>query len=119
MPTKDEYAELINGTNSSWVENYDGIKGLNGILLTGRFRRNASIFIPAAGYGNGTEIYGNDLACYMWTSSLDVDYPYNSYNAFFNSEAANPDNISNRYCGFNVRCIREFHRIIPNADMHE
>lgn len=53
MPTKEKYQELINGTNSSWITDYNDIEGLNGILLIAKNNEDVSIFIPAAGYYEG------------------------------------------------------------------
>ena len=52
IPTKEQCEELIKYTTpSDYIENYNSIEGLNGIILTSNINNN-KIFIPDAGYWN-------------------------------------------------------------------
>ena len=71
MPTKDELKELIDNTNSVWVEDYKG-SGVNGRQFTSKKEgyQDNSIFIPAAGtYFEGSE-YDLNKFVDVWSSSL-------------------------------------------------
>ena len=74
MPTKEELQELIDNTTNEWVEDYNGISGLNGILFESKSNDN-TLFIPAAGarYHNFTDNIGSYV--YVWSSTLMVDNP--------------------------------------------
>ena len=69
IPTKDEAEELLDTkrVTRKWQENYNGIEGLNGCLLTSNSTGN-TIFIPAGGiYENGKlKHYGK--ICFIWCS---------------------------------------------------
>lgn len=100
MPTNSEFTELINNTTPTFID-LDGNEftkskaqsgaiesyNLKGIKLTGS--NGNSIFIPAAGYCDGTMLSG--VGCYgdLWSSSLHTS----------NSQLA-------RYMGFN--CLGNF-----------
>ena len=112
IPTKEQCEELIKYTNNYRVNNYDpnktihnpkdddGIKGLNGRIFEGK--NGNQIFIPAAGYYNGSNIYNERFYGYLWTSSLHFrqDSCYLSFNP------GNTDLRSGgRYFGFSIRPV--------------
>ena len=73
MPTKAEQDELRNNCTWSWTTQ----KRVNGYKVTGP--NGNSIFLPAAGYRNGTEAGGSGVDGGYWSSSLgcgDSDYAY-------------------------------------------
>ena len=102
MPTKEDFDELLAGTINSWVTNYKGISGLNGRVFTGI--NGNTMFIPAAGYRHGSDIYLVGSDCYLWSSTLNLDYPYDAYRLYFYSDNIRM-NLSNRCSGFSVRPI--------------
>ena len=63
-----------------------------------------SMFIPAAGYCNGSDIYDVGSDCSLWSSSLDLDYPNNAYDLYFDSDVVNMNNDC-CYYGLSVRPI--------------
>ena len=89
IPTKEQYEELIKYTNNYWVNNYnpnkiihnpgndDVIHGLNGRIFKGK--NGNSLFIPAAGYRNGSDICLAGSHCSQWSSSLYLDIPSDAY----------------------------------------
>ncbi len=110
IPTKEQCEELINYTQNYWVNNYnpnniehhtndDGIKGLNGRVFVGK--NGNQLFIPAAGYRYGSNIFNAGSSCFLWSSGLNLAYPRSAYDLYFYS-----DNISMyndfRYYGYSV-----------------
>ena len=74
MPTEDQFQELFNPayTTSVWTEQ----NGLYGRLVTSRVNGN-SVFLPAAGYMNGTTLSSGGTGGYYATRNLsanDCDY---------------------------------------------
>ena len=103
MPTKEDFDELKAGTTSSWVTNYNGISGLKGRVFTSKINGN-TLFIPAAGYRHGSDIFNVGSFCYLWSSSLLLDSPYCAYYLSFYS--GNIGMFSRDRCdGFSVRPV--------------
>ena len=98
MPTEAEQNELCN--NCTWTLTTQN--GVNGYKVTGP--NGNSIFLPAAGYRRGTDVYGRGNYGYYWSgslSSLDSDpacflyfSDYNYYWSYFS-----------RYYGQSVRPV--------------
>ena len=65
MPTTDEQQELKNNCTWTWTT----LNGVNGYRVTGP--NGNSIFLPAAGYRYGTEVYFRGSSGLYWSSSLD------------------------------------------------
>jgi hypothetical protein len=68
MPTADEIKELNDKCSWTWTT----LNGVNGYRVTGP--NGNSIFLPAAGFRNGTELYSRGAFGYYWSSSLGDDY---------------------------------------------
>ena len=105
MPTKGDFQELLDNTNSQWVT----INGINGRKFTSKTNGN-SIFIPASGSRLGSSFYGQGIGGYVWSSSLDAEDNGCAWDLHFDS-----DNISsiyynfyrNRYRGYVVRGVMD------------
>ena len=105
MPTKGDFQELLDDTNSEWVT----INGINGRKFTSKTNGN-SIFIPASGSRLGSSFYGQGIGGYVWSSSLDAEDNGCAWDLHFDS-----DNISgiyynfyrNRYRGYAVRGVMD------------
>ena len=99
MPTADEFKELID--NCTWIwTTQDGVEGYQVDGPNGN-----AIFLPAAGYRNGSVLKEAGSQGRYWLSSL---YSLESYNAgylFFDSGAYGRYYYY-RYCGFSVRPVR-------------
>lgn len=77
MPTLDEIKELVNNCTWKWTT-YNGV---NGQLVTGP--NGNSIFLPAAGYRNGTYLlYRGSLGLY-WSATLDEVVSFYAYLLYF------------------------------------
>ena len=117
MPTSTEMQDLI--TNCSW--SWDNINGVDGYIITGS--SNNKIFLPAAGYMNGTSLdWKNSGGIYMtstqagdisgyaytlgFTSGEIVIYNYATYWSIFSHD--NP--FAERRIGHAVRAVAA-----PNA----
>ena len=104
MPTDSEFAELIANTTTTWTTS----NGVNGRLVTGKGDyASASIFLPAAGRGDGTSLdYSGSYGLY-WSStpsSSRSDYAWRLL--FFSGDFYRSD--YDRYYGFSVRALRGF-----------
>ncbi|MBO4587461.1 MAG: hypothetical protein J5711_00980 [Bacteroidales bacterium] len=99
IPTKAEWQELLDNTTSVWTT----VNNVNGRKLTGT--NGNSLFLPAAGYLSGTELYyaGENGSC--WSSSLDESVPHRAWSMLFDSGGRYGINY-NRYCGQPVRAVR-------------
>ena len=114
IPTKEQCEELINYTKNYWVKNYDptklkhnkkddgGIKWLNGRIFEGK--NGNQMFIPAAGYCDGSTIYNDRAYCYLWTSSLHLDFTYHAYDLYIDSTNIRVSSNS-RYNGYSIRPV--------------
>ena len=99
MPTEGEWWELYNNTIVIWTTQ----NGVNGRLFTAT--NGKSLFLPAAGYYNGSSLlsagnYGN-----YWSSSLDTSFPYGAWDVYFFSDSYYMRDGS-RNCGRSVRAVR-------------
>ena len=83
MPTDAEWTELIENCTWTWTT----INGVYGRKVTSNKSGYTDrwIFLPAAGYRNGTSLYDVRSWGYYWASSLDTDSPDLSWHAKFNS----------------------------------
>ncbi|MBQ8865452.1 MAG: Ig-like domain-containing protein [Bacteroidaceae bacterium] len=92
MPSKEQFDELINGSNTTTT--WAIMNGVKGWKITSKSNGN-SIFLPAAGYRDGTR--RSDVnSPYYWTCSL-----FGGNYAFFHE-----DKFFIRYIGCNVRPVR-------------
>ena len=98
MPTQTELNELKNSCTVTWVT-YNGV---NGRLFTGP--NGNSVFLPAAGYRGGSELYDAGSYGYYWSSSLDTDSPNGAWRLYFYSDDYGVY-IGNRYYGQSVRPV--------------
>ena len=105
--------ELKNYTNNYWVNNYDpskiehttddgGIKGLNGRIFEGK--NGNQMFIPAAGYRDGSKFSNVYYSCYLWSYSLCLDNPSYAYYLVFDSSSIDMYEYD-RCVGFTIRPV--------------
>ena len=98
MPTYDEMVELINNCTVTWtIQN-----GVNGSLFSGP--NGNSIFMPAAGYSNGSSPYATGPFGSCWSSSLYTDFPYHALILYFTADGCCVSDRY-RYWGFPVRPV--------------
>jgi len=107
MPTDAEWSELCTNCTWTWTDNYNGT-GVKGRIVTAP--NGNSIFLPAAGYQDDTDLNNVGSGGYYWSSSLWSSSLYN-YHAtgratyvYFNSDSFSRDDI-NRYYGLSIRPV--------------
>ncbi len=102
MPTLDEIKELI--SNCSWE--WTSVNGVSGQKVTGP--NGNSIFLPAAGNRNGTEVYGRGSYGYYWSGTLYESFSRYAYGLYFGSGGWDwSDYYGRRYDGRTVRPVTE------------
>ena len=99
MPTKAEWQELYDNTTVTWTQQ----NGVNGRLFTAS--NGNSLFLPAAGYRNGSSLYHAGSYGYYWTSSLNISNPNFAWSLYFYSGYINMHS-NYRYYGQSVRPVR-------------
>lgn len=98
IPTKAEQEELLNNCSWTWATQ----KGVSGYKVTGS--NGNSIFLPAAGYYDGSSLYGVGEGGYYWGSTPNGN-PY-AYYLRFNNEGQCVS-WSPRDCGTSIRPVSE------------
>ena len=100
MPTEAEFQELIDNTDSEWIQ----VNGVNGRKFTSRTDENKYILIPAAGYCGYGSVHSVGYYGGVWSSSLHTIYPYSACGLGFNLYNCNTGN-NLRYGGRSVRGV--------------
>lgn len=103
MPTYQELDDLCYNCDWTWTTQ----NGVNGYVVRGRgaYASN-SIFLPCAGDGLGTSLYGSGSRGGYWPSVPHSGNGY-AYGLYFNSSGRIAD-ISGRYHGQSVRPVQGF-----------
>ena len=104
MPTDAEWTALRNTTNFDW-EWDDARKGYTVTSKVNGYAGN-SIFLPAAGGRDGTNLYNAGSYGYYWSSSLNTSYSGNAWYVYFSSSDVGRDSYY-RYYGQSVRPVSE------------
>ena len=99
MPTNAEWQELWDNCNWTWTTQ----NGVNGYQVASKTNSN-SIFLPGAGYRNGTNLVNVGNYGYYWSSSLDGGSPYYAWSLLFGSDYVSRLS-SLRYYGLSVRPV--------------
>ena len=99
MPTKAEQDELRNNCTWTWTTQ----NGVNGYMVTSKTNGN-SIFLPAAGYRDGTDLNYSGSRGYYWSTSLNKGNINSAYRLYFYSGYYNWYN-SSRCGGLTVRPV--------------
>jgi len=103
VPTKGDWEELR--VNCEWEWTSKG--GRDGYEVTSK-ANGKSLFLPAAGYRDGTSLTSAGLSGDYWSSSLYEDRPYSAWYLYFNSGYVSSDDHylrSYRYNGQSVRPV--------------
>ena len=100
MPTKDEFKELYdNCTNVRTT-----INGVAGCLFTSKINGN-TVFLPASGLYEGTELFDAGELSYYWSSTLYT--PTSVFVLYTSSEEVIDSESSERFFGFPVRAVQD------------
>jgi len=104
MPMAKDFDELIYNTVQKWVENYNNIKGLNGMLFVSKINGN-TLFFPAAGYFNNmSECVNTKSECNIWSAEFTC-YSEAAKYLKINSGRANVDTAGRQF-GFSIRGVK-------------
>ncbi len=98
MPASADIDELLDNCTWTWTTQ----NGVNGYRVTSKTNSN-SIFLPAAGYRNGTSTVGS-YGDY-WSSSLYESNPHNAWYVNFGLDLEGGRYYYSRTCGFSVRPV--------------
>lgn len=99
MPTSKEMDELLNNCSFSWARQ----NGVNGCLFTAA--NGNSLFLPAAGFRDGTYICNKGNSGFYALSSHDAASTYDAYYLSFCTSGAYTDLYGFRRSGFTVRPV--------------
>lgn len=104
MPTDAEFSALISNCTTTWITT----NGVNGRLVTGKGDySDRSIFLPAAGLGDDSNLVYPGSDGYYWSSSPNSDNSYGAWYLGFNSGSfCRYFNL--RFSGRSVRPVRGF-----------
>ena len=91
--------ELRNSCTWTWTTQ----NGVNGYTVTGA--NGNSIFLPAAGYCNGTHLSSSGSYGYYWSSSLGGSSSNGAYDLYFGSGLYDWGYCFGRLFGFTVRPV--------------
>ena len=100
MPTKDEFAELVDSCTWEWTTQNE----VNGCLVTGS--NGNSIFLPATGYRSRTSLSNAGSVGYYWSSTPYASSNYFAYYTYLKSGSHRVINGSS-YFGHSVRPVSE------------
>lgn len=102
MPTSEEIGELVKECTWTWTT----FNGVNGYQVSGN---NNSIFLPAAGYLDGKDLYTAGSCGYYWSAEVYPSNNYYYYSCFLRflglQQVANW--YGHRYYGRSVRPVSE------------
>ncbi|MBR1836247.1 MAG: DUF1566 domain-containing protein [Kiritimatiellae bacterium] len=102
MPTDGELSALSSNCDWTWTTT----NGVSGYVVRGRGDYAAnSIFLPAAGYGDGTSLIFAGSYGYYWSSVPDESYSYYAWYLYFNSGYHGLSNYY-RFRGRSVRPVQ-------------
>ena len=101
MPTYAELKELLNNCTWTWTTQ-NGVKGYNVEGPNGN-----SIFLPAAGYRNGSSLGYAGSYGYIWSSTPYESTSNFAYYLYFSSDILGMNDGSRRYNGRSVRPVLE------------
>ena len=104
MPTYQELSDLCDKCDWTWTTR----NGVNGCVVRGRgtYASN-SIFLPCAGYGDGTSLYDAGSIGYFWSSVPYSDYDRYAWYLYFYSSGHSTDYYY-LHVGLSVRAVQGF-----------
>ena len=101
MPTLDEIGELVE--KCTWQRTT--VNGVEGYLITGP--NGNSIFLPAAGYRKGTDVFNCGLFGYFWSVTLYEALSNCACGLYFGSDYYDWTGNTYRSLGLSVRPVTE------------
>ena len=103
LPTKEDFQELYDNTDSEWVADYNGT-GVAGRKFMKKSDHSVYVFFPASGFYNGTSLSSRGTGGYYWSASFySATY---AYNLIFDSSFVYPQSLNYRRNGLTVRPVQ-------------
>ena len=99
MPSRTQLIELLNNCIYEWTTE----NGVNGVKFTSK-TNGASIFLPATGYRNESDLYDAGLSGVYWSSTQGSSSMGYSYGYYFSSDNTVESNSSLSF-GYTVRPV--------------
>ena len=107
MPTREQFEELMNSAYTT--QEYTTLNGVKGQKITGK--NGNSIFLPGAGFCQGTASSGVGEIGYYWSRSLSQNYcDYGSFFWFFSGSSSMTH--TDRYLGLSIRPVRRSYEYV-------
>ena len=103
LPTKEDFQELYDNTDSEWVADYNGT-GVAGRKFMKKSDHSVFVFFPASGCYDGTSLDYRGTYGYYWSSSFYS--ATHAYSLYFDSSSVNPQGYDYRRDGFTVRPVQ-------------
>jgi len=103
LPTKEDYQELYDNTDSEWVADYNGT-GVAGRKFMKKSDHSVFVFFPASGLYDGTSLNFRGSYGIYWSSSWRSSS--NAYYLLFNSSSVSPQRNDPRRLGLAVRPVQ-------------
>ncbi len=105
IPTKEDFQELYEQCDWTWTDNYDETD-VSGYIVKSKDPDNEnSIFLPASGYIQDTDIQDVNSFGYYWTQNMSEDrYDFATY-LFFYDGYIGPWHNGYRYIGHVIRPV--------------
>ena len=104
MPTQSELQELLDNCDVQWTNDYKGDStNIKGTIFTGKGNyKDNSVFLPAAGYCDYGDVFGQGDYGLYWSST-----PYGSYDAYrlYFDSGYQLVSGNTRGLGFSVRAV--------------
>ena len=103
LPTKEDFQELYDNTDSEWVADYNGT-GVAGRKFMKKSDHSVYVFFPASGNYSGTSLNSRGTSGNYWSSSF-----YSAtlaYRLLFNSSSVYPQDDYSRRSGLAVRPVQ-------------
>ena len=106
LPTSDEIQGLVENCTTTWTNFY----GVSGRLVKGRTTgyTDKSIFLPAAGYGNGSSLDNSGSDGVYWSSTPNAGKSSYAWDLYFRSSNFYRGSYYGRVSGHSVRAVRGF-----------
>lgn len=102
VPTANDFDQLMKRCNVSWTS----LNGVNGCLVTGKGAyASRSIFLPAAGRGNGSSFRDLGVRGFYWSSAPHTDHSDTAWFLRLGSSDVQRLHVE-RYLGQSIRPVR-------------
>lgn len=103
LPTKEDFQELYDNTDSEWVADYNGT-GVAGRKFMKKTDHSVCVFFPASGNYSGTTLYNRGTRGSYWSASFLS--ATGAYGLYFGSSSVNPQGSNGRGYGRSVRPVQ-------------